>query len=98
MRQRAISWSTALHELRAERLNRPSCERPPISGLLPPPLIDAEGAFNRAGIMRRAHATARRHQISQPNRPWKELMAEALRLAWFEARTAKKAGAARLAA
>jgi hypothetical protein len=48
--------------------------------------------------MRRTHALVRRHRLSHPDRPWKSLFAGALSLAWFEARTAKNARAARLAA
>jgi hypothetical protein len=82
----------------AVHARRPPRERPAVSRLLPPVLIDADGAYSRQGIMQRAHALARRHRLSQPGRSWKLVLAEALSLAWFEARTAKKARAARLAA
>src|SRR5215213_5130047 len=82
----------------AVRARRPVQSRPSISRLLPPVLIDAGGAFSLKGIMQRGHALARRHRLSAPNRPWKFLMAESLSLAWFEARTAKIAHGACLAA
>jgi hypothetical protein len=90
-----------IHRLTLENVvqaGRPSRERSPVSRLIPPVLIDANGAYNRQGVMRRAHVLARRHRLSQPDRFWRVLFAEALSLAWFEARTAKTARAARLAA
>jgi hypothetical protein len=95
--RRSLSWSTAMHELRAERLARPAV-RPSVVRPVPPVLVNVDGSFNRAGIMRCAHALARRHQISQPDAAWRTLIADALRLAWFEARTARNARTARLAA
>src|SRR4051794_39205701 len=95
--RRSLSWSSAMHELRTERLARPAV-RPSAARLVTPVLVNVDGSFNRAGIMRRAHALARRHQLSQPNAPWRTLMADALRLAWFEARTVRQSRAARLAA
>ena len=86
-----------MHELRGARLNRPAV-RPSAARPLPPVLVNVDGSFNRAGIMRRAHAIACRHQLSRPDAAWRTLIAEALRLAWFEARTAQRARAARLAA
>src|SRR5215210_9464423 len=86
-----LTFETAVQARHSSR------ERPPVSRLLPPVLIDAGGAYSREGIMRRAHALVRRHRISDPGRPWKLLMADALSLAWFEARTAKNARAMRLA-
>ena len=96
-RRRSLSWSVAMHELRGARLNRPAV-RPSPARAVPVVLVNADGTFNRAGIMRRAHALARRHQLSQPGRSWRLLIGEALSLAWFEARTAKNARAARLVA
>ena len=86
-----------MHELRGARLSRPAV-RPPVARPVPPVLVNVDGTFNRAEIMRRAHALARRHQLSQPGRSWRLLIGEALSLAWFEAHTAPKAHAARLAA
>ncbi len=87
-----LTFENAVHT------RRPVRPRPPVSRLLAPVLINADGTFNRAGIMRRTHALVRRHRLSHPDRPWKSLFAGALSLAWFEARTAKNARAARLAA
>ena len=95
--RRSLSWSVTMHELRGARLSRPVV-RPSVARPLPPVLINVDGSFNRAGIMRRAHAIARRHQISQPDAAWRSLIAEGLRHAWYEARTAQRARAARLAA
>jgi hypothetical protein len=87
-----LAFENAVHAHRREG------RRPPASHLPRPGLINARGGFNCQGIMRRAHALAQRHRLSRPNRAWKLLFAEALSLAWFEARTAKKARALRLAA
>ena len=57
--------------------------------------VSATVAYARRWVER---LLARRHRISDPGRPWKLLMAEALSLAWFEARTAKNARDAGLAA
>ena len=95
--RRSLSWSVAMHELRGARLNRPAV-RPSAARLVPPVLVNVDGSFNRAGIMHRAHAIARRHQISRPDAAWRTLIAGALRHAWYEARMAQKARAARLAA
>ena len=94
--RRSLSWSAAIHELRGARLARSAVHVTATNTL--PVLVNADGTFNRAGIMRRAHQLARRHQLSQPGRSWRLLIGEALSLAWFEARTAKNARAARLAA
>jgi hypothetical protein len=87
-----LAFENAVHAHRREG------RRPPASHLPRPGLINARGGFNCQGIMRRAHALARRYQVSDPGRLWKALMAQALSLAWFEARTAKNARAARRAA
>ena len=94
--RRSLSWSTAMHDLRGARLARPAVRVTATKTL--PVLINADGSFNRAGFMRRAHALARCHQLSQPGRSWRLLIGEALSLAWFEARTARNARAVRLAA
>ena len=94
--RRSLSWSTAMHDLRSARLARPAVRVTATKTL--PVLVNADGTFNRAGIMGRAHHLARRHQLSQPGRSWRLLSGEALSLAWFEARTAQRARAVRLAA
>ena len=97
--RRSLSWSAAMHEMRGARLNRPAV-RPLVGRHAPIVLVNADGTFNRTDIMRRAHALARRHQLTQPNASWRSLMADALRLAWSEARRSQAASrlAARLAA
>ncbi len=93
--RRALSWSSALRDLRDDRTRAPAgfvtararCEG---FGRWTRPLVAASGAFDRSAIMAAATAAARAHQ-ERFGCPWGEAMSVCLKAAWQAARAARAA-------
>ena len=92
--RRSLSWSTALSDLRNDRVQVPAgflgargrIEAAVRFGKVA--LVKADGGFDRAGIMTAAAAAAKAHQLTYGS-TWTVAMSVALKAAWQAARTAR---------
>lgn len=111
-RQRTLSWSSALSDLRADRASdadrraaiqafnaRKLAEaqardaaRTALTAAKASPLI-VSGSFDRAAVMRLAHAKANSLRASGDKRSFADLFRLALRLAWADAKAQRRSAA-----
>ncbi len=90
-RQRHISWSSAVSNLRADRIQVPAgflsartrVEFATRTGKAV--LVKADGSFDRAGIMAAAVAAAKKHQRTYGS-TWAVAMSVSLKAAWQHAK------------
>jgi hypothetical protein len=94
----AFSWSSALRDMRNDRVQAPqgflgSRERIRVAVRVGrASLITPTGAFDRAGIMAAAAAAAKAHQLSYGS-TWAVAMSVSLKAAWQFAKSLRSAAA-----
>lgn len=92
--RRSLSWSTALSNMRNDRVQAPAGflgARGRVEGMVrfgKVALVKADGSFDRAGVMTAAAAAAKAHQLAYGS-TWTVSMSVALKAAWQAARTAR---------
>lgn len=92
--RRSLSWSTALTDMRNDRIQVPAGflgARGRVEGMVrfgKVALVKADGSFDRAGIMTAAAAAAKAHQASYGS-TWAVAMSVSLKAAWQAARTTR---------